>query len=598
MIELTDLSLLALVGLLGFGCQWLAVKLKLPAILFLLSVGLLLGPVAHIFDPDEVFGGLLFPYISLSVAIILFEGALTLSKRELTHIGRPVLNMVTWGILINASITTLAAHYIIGLSWAVSALFGAIMVVTGPTVVIPMLRAIRPQPKIGDALRWEGIVIDPIGALFAVLVYEFIVVSHSPLGLGEVVSVFLETVITGVMVGIIVGYTLGLLLRHHRIPESLQNFASLVIVCSAFAVSDAIMHESGLLAVTLMGIILANMEGVKIRSILGFKEDLTLVLVSVLFIVLAARVDFAGIVSVGWGALFLLLILQFVARPAKVFASFIGSNFTFRERAMVAWVGPRGIVAAAISAVFSLRLEELGVEGSELLVPLAFVVIIGTVVIQSLTARPIAVWLKVVQAKSEGVVIIGATTFSTAFASTLNQLEVPVLICDTNWDKLRAARTAGLPTYYGNPSSEHAENHLNFATFGMMLGLSDHHEYNLAQAIKFKDEFGERSIFRLPAHHSKGSEHKHIATDEFGGTKVFDEGLDALELKHLLAQGSLIKITRITEDYDMEKWQAANLKSAPLCKVEPAGKIVFFEPGKEVLVEPLDQLIYLTDRYE
>jgi len=226
-ITMSSLLMLATIGFVGFLCQWLANKVKLPAILFLLIVGLVLGPVFGVLQPDHLFGELLFPYISLSVAVILFEGALTLRFDELKEIGKPVRNMVTFGSLVNAAITTVATHYFIGLSWDLSALFGAIMVVTGPTVIMPMLKTVKPNHRISDVLRWEGIVIDPIGALFAVLVFEWIVIQSTSEHLSEIFLVFGHAVLIGSLVGLIGGYLFGILLRRHLISESLQNFASL-----------------------------------------------------------------------------------------------------------------------------------------------------------------------------------------------------------------------------------------------------------------------------------------------------------------------------------------------------------------------------------
>jgi len=417
---MSSLLMLATIGLVGFLCQWLANKVKLPAILFLLLTGLFLGPMIGVLNPDLLFGELLFPYISLSVAVILFEGALTLRFDELKEIGKPVRNMVSYASIVNAAITTVATHYFIGLSWELSALFGAIMVVTGPTVIMPMLKTVKPNHRISDVLRWEGIVIDPIGALFAVLVFEWIVVQSTSEHLSDVFFTFGKTIFIGTIVGLLAGYLFGQLLRRHLISESLQNFASLAVVCFTFALSDTLAHESGLLAVTIMGVLLANMRGVHIHSILEFKEDLTVVFVSSLFIVLAARLDFSAFAALGIGGVFVFLSMQFIARPAKVFLSFIGSDFTTKERAMVAWIGPRGIVAAAVTAVFALKLNEMNIAQAELLVPLAFSIIIGTVVFQSLTARPVAKLLGVAQPDTPGVLIVGANVFSIAVAHIMS----------------------------------------------------------------------------------------------------------------------------------------------------------------------------------
>jgi NhaP-type Na+/H+ or K+/H+ antiporter len=598
MEHITPLLLLGLIGLLGFLSQWLAEQVKLPAILFLLIIGILLGPILSVLNPDALFGELLFPYISLSVAVILFEGALTLSSHELKEIGRPVLKLISVGMLINGLITAVATHYIIGFSWAMSALFGAIMVVTGPTVIMPMLKAVRPQPKIGDALRWEGIIIDPIGALFAVLVYEFIIVIQLDAGYGEIAQVFFSTIGVGAAIGVAAGYGLGLLIRNHKIPEGIQNFAALAFVCFVFSLSDELMHESGLLAVTLMGIILANMRDVNTRAILGFKEDLTVVLVSVLFIVLAARIEFSGFVALGWGAVVLFLVMQFIARPINVFISFIGSDFSWQERALVAWIGPRGIVAAAVVAVFAIRMESLGHEDASLLVPLAFTIIIGTVFIQGLTARSIALRLGVAQPATDGVVIYGANGFSIQLAGLMNSLGIAVLLCDSNWDKLRQPRLLGINTYHGNPSSKDALKKIKLDNYGVFLGLADHYEANVSQANRFKEKFGERSVFILPVHNSHGNPERDLVTEDFSARTLFNDDLNSFQLARVIAFGGAVKTTKLSENFDFEKWREHAPNAAPLCVLTAAGKLKFAVSGEELSTQADDQIIYLANGFK
>lgn len=572
---MSDLMILAVIGMVGFLCQWLATRVRMPAIIFLLMAGILLGPVTGFIVPDDLFGSLLFPYISLSVAIILFEGALTLRLDQLNEIGKPVRRMLTTGVVVNIAIMSMAAHYLLNLSWSISFLFGALMVVTGPTVIAPMLKFVKVKPKIADVLRWEGILIDPIGALIAVLFYEWIVVQNSSIGVGEVFEVFTATIAVGLAVGIGFGYLFGLLLRKHLIPEELHNFASLALVCFAYAFSDSVMHESGLLAVTVMGLLLANMKGVHIHSILHFKEDLTTVFVSALFVVLAARLDFAGFAALGWSALLLLVVMQFVARPLKVLVSLHNSDFTLKEKAMVSWIGPRGIVAAAVSAVFALKLESLGLEGADKLVPLAFLIIIGTVLFQSLTASFVAKLLGVAQPKTNGVLLIGANLFSEALAKTLNENKVETIISDTSWDRLRRARISGLKTYYGNPSSDHASMHLPLSGLGYMLGLSGHYENDIAQAGRFMSEFGARNVFVLPPNQDPEKQHKHSMSSDYSGRTFIDLEHHSLELKQLMNQGWTIKVTELSEEFDYDNWKQKHQDARPLLAILSNGDISF-----------------------
>ena len=575
-MHLPDLLLLGLVGFFGFGCQWLAWRTRLPAILFLLLTGILLGPSFGILDPDKLFGELLFPLISLAVSIILFEGSLTLKRTELAEIGSTVRNMVTHGALVNMLVTTLATHYLTDLSWSLSALFGAIMVVTGPTVIMPMLRSVRPNAKIARTLRWEGIIIDPLGALFAVFVFEWIIAQQSSSNWLDVAWVFSETVVAGIALGVSAGYSFGLLLRHYWVPEHLQNYATIAMVVLTFAISNTTMHESGLLAVTIMGIWLANMPGVHIRHILHFKESLTLILVSVLFILLSARINFDALLQLGWGAVAVLLAIQFIGRPLKVFLSTLGSSFTLNERILLSWVGPRGIVAAAVSVAFALKMEALNIPNAELLVPLAFSVIIGTVVIQSATSRLLAVHLKVNQTDTQGYLVIGANPVAIAIAEALKGLKIDTILCDTEWEYISQARMKGLKTYYGNPISDHAETHIDLSTMGGMLGLAHFYSYNTAAALRFREDFGARKIFSLVTGTSKKSHNKHNISEFYKGRVLFDRDVTYSELLHRLKQGAQIKKTRLTDTYSFEQWQLDNPSSIPLFAVDEKNHLYWF----------------------
>ena len=550
------LLMLGAIGILGFFCQWLAWRSKLPAILFLLLCGILLGPTFHILDTDALFGDLLFPFVSLSVSIILFEGSLTLKRSELHDIGSTVRKMVSTGIFITATIVTLTVHYVVGLSWQLSALFGSIMVVTGPTVIMPMLRSARLNHKVARVLRWEGIIIDPVGALLAVLVFEFIVTQQTSTELSHVAVLFSSTIAVGTLTGLFSAFFLGQLLRHHWIPEYLQNFASLAFVCGTFAVSETMMHESGLIAVTIMGIWLANMKGVNIRSILHFKENLTIVFVSVLFIILAARLDFKQIEHLGWGSLIVLLVMQFVARPAKVFFSTRGTSFSFKEKLILSWIGPRGIVAAAVSAVFALRLEQLGVPQAELIVPLTFCIIIGTVVMQGTTARPLAVWLKVTEPNTKAYMIVGGNPVALTIAKALKDVEIETIVCDNYWDNIAAARMAGLKTYYGNPISNHADVYLDTSQYGGVLGLSYFHERNMAAALRYREDFGVDNVFCLASSVAdKNSEHAKVDR-KYSGHTLFGKTITYSVLNDAIGRGAQARKTQLTDNYTYENWLA------------------------------------------
>lgn len=558
-------ALLALggIGAAALGCQWLAWRLRLPAILFLLLAGILAGPVLHWLDPQVLFGHLLMPLVSLAVSLILFEGSLTLRFSEWKEIGSVVRSLVTIGALSTWVVIAVASHYLVDLDWNLAVLFGALTLVTGPTVIVPMLRVVRPKASIANILRWEGIVIDPIGALLAVVVFSYIISSD---GQGLIVGsgTFTGVITCGSALGLLGGWLFGQVLRRHWLPEYLQNFASLAAVLGVFIASNQLIQESGLLAVTVMGVCLANMKGVDVKEILHFKENLGVLLISGLFILLAARLDLQALIAFGPAVILLLLVIQFIARPLNVAISTYGSNLSWRERALLAWVAPRGIVAAAVSAIFAIRLSEAGHQGAELLVPLTFAVIIGTVVLQSATARPLARLLKVAEPAPNGFLIIGAHPAARAIGKALQQLGCRVLLADSSWENVRAARMDNLPTYFGNAASQHAEAHLDQVGLGFLLALSPAGELNTLACMRFRHEFHRQNLFAL----ASGLEHhrsdKHRASNEHRGHVLAADGLTYTKLANKLNQGAELYHTTLTSGFGWEDYQALHGERALL----------------------------------
>lgn len=552
------------IGATALGCQWLAWRLKLPAILFLLLSGIIAGPLLGWLDPQEMFGPLLMPLVSLAVALILFEGSLTLQLSEWHEIGSVVRRLVTIGALSTWAVITLATHWLLDFDWMLALLFGTLTLVTGPTVIMPMLRVVRPKASIANILRWEGIVIDPIGALLAVVVYSFIITSASGEGLSHSLRTFAGVIVCGTGLGVAGGWLLGQIMRRQWLPEYLHNLATLASVMGIFILANQVMHESGLLAVTVMGMWLANMPGVDVRNILHFKENLSVLLISGLFIVLAARLDLHAMIGLGPIVLLLLLVIQFIARPLNVALSTFGSNLNWRERTLLAWIAPRGIVAAAVSAIFALRLDEAGHEGALLLVPLTFAVIIGTVVLQSATARPLARLLKVAEPAPSGFLIVGANGPARAIGKALQQLGSRVLLTDSSWENIRAARMEGLPTYFGNPASQHADTHLDLVGLGYLLGLSPAGELNTVACMRFRDEFGKYRLFSLPSGLENKRTDKHRASHEHRGQVIGSQPLTYSQLANQLNQGAELYSTHLTESFSWPDYQTLHGDRATL----------------------------------
>lgn len=561
---------LQLAGLvtLGFAAQWLAWRVRLPAILFLLLIGLALGPGLGWLDPQAALGELFFPVVSLGVAVILFEGSATLRFDELAGVGGTVLRLVSIGALITLLVLAAAAHWIAGLPWELAALFGALTCVTGPTVIVPMLRSVRPNARVANVLRWEGIVIDPLGALFAVLVYGAIASRHE----GHSLTVFGLTSLVGAVAGAIGALTLAFLLRRQWLPEYLQSFGSLALVLLTFTLSNEIAHESGLLAVTVMGMILANLRGLAIDEILSFKEHLSTLLISALFILLAARLSWPLPPGALWSGLAILLVAQFLARPLAVLASSLGGGLSWRERALVAWIAPRGIVAAAVSALFALRLEREGIGGAELMVPLTFALIIGTVVLQSATAAPLARWLGVVAADPRGVLLIGANRVARAIARSLTAQGVAVVVADEDWSDIRVARMEGLRTWYGDPLSEHAERTLDLDGIGMLFALSSRRELNSLACVRYRAEFGRHRVYALRVAEGGNGRREHAQALRM--PQLFGADVTLALLEERLDQGWQVKNTRLSETFDLAAFLAQHGEEAlPLFSLDEQGRV-------------------------
>ncbi|MCW8193997.1 sodium:proton antiporter [Proteobacteria bacterium 005FR1] len=593
----SPIIIISVIGLVAFGCQWLAWRVKLPAILFLLAAGILLGPGLGFFSPDALFGELLFPLISLSVAIILFEGSLTLNFEEIRSQRKAVRRLVTLGAAVTWFVVAVATRYLFDVGWELSILFGALTVVTGPTVIVPLLRTVRPKASVASILRWEGILIDPIGALLVVVVFEIIAAQTQATGYWHGLYTFIKVMVAGTLFGVAGGAFLSFVLRRHWIPDYLLNLATLSLVFAVFSFADFIAHESGLLAVTIMGMWLANQKDIRIAEILNFKENLTVVLISGLFILLAARVTLDSIIALGWTPLWLLLVMQFVARPLSVWLSTIGSPLSWREKALLSWIAPRGIVAAAVSALFAIRLQIDGEADAGILVPLTFMVIIGTVVLQSATARLFAKGLGVAEPSPKGFLVVGANPVARALAGALNEHEFRTLLTDSSWENIRAARMEGLETFYGNPVSGYADQHIDLVGIGNLLAVSPLRGMNAVAAMRYQAEFGEQNVYTLLTSTEASVSEKHKITTEQRGFTLFGEDVTYSKLASLLAQGAEIRSTKLSEEFDFDDFLIEKgAEVIPLFGISPKGWLHAFVAEKELHPEPGWTLISLYTR--
>jgi NhaP-type Na+/H+ or K+/H+ antiporter len=590
----TRLVYLTAVFVLGFVAQWLAWRMRLPGILLLLLIGFLAGQFA---SPESLIEeDLLFAIVSLSVAVILFEGGLGLRLRHLRETGRAVFRLVTVGILITWLLTTLAAIFILGMETPIAILLGAILIVSGPTVIVPLLHQVRPVRRVGAVAKWEGIVNDPIGAVLAVLVLEAIL--SGGFHTATVVSV-VETVAVGGLLGTAAALLLTESLKRYWIPDFLQNLAFLATVVAVFTVSNLLQSESGLVTVTVFGIILANQKVTPIKHIMEFKENLRVLLISCLFILLASRLSLNDLTQLGLPGLGFLAVMLLVVRPATVFLSTWGTELKVREKLFLAWLAPRGIVAASVSSLFALKLTadsqmspEL-LQSVKLIVPATFIVIVGTVTVYGLTAGPLANWLRLADANPQGLLFAGASAPVRAIASALAKEGVPVLLVDTNQRELAVARMEGLPTFWASVLSEYARDELELGGIGRLLAMTPNDEVNALACQDFIDFFGRAEVYQLPTKASSTERRESVATHRLGRL-LFTVDLTYSRLAERFAQGATVKTTPLTAEFDYRAFRDRYTDTATvLFAVDEAGHVAIATVDTPLNPRPGHKLISL-----
>ncbi len=592
---------LASIIVLGILAQWLAWRWHLPAILLLLVFGFAAGPVFNILHPDTLFGEVLFPLVSVSVAIILFEGGLNLKFSEVRQTEGVISSLVTIGILVTWILASVGAKLFVGMGWETAILLGAILVVTGPTVIIPLLRQVRPAGNVGTIIKWEGIVNDPFGAILAVIVFEVIVAAEIHGG-SIILWGALKAFVFGSLIGIAGAILMVLLLRRYLVPDFLQNPVSLMVVVITYFASDVLQPESGLLAVTVMGVALANQRFVSIRHILEFKENLRVVLISSLFIILAARLPVAEMSFANVGPWLFVAFLIVIVRPAAVFVSTLRSNLKRREKLFLSWMAPRGIVAAAVSSVFGIRLMESGVAGAELLGPVTFQVIIATVAIYGLTAPWVARRLKLAQPNPQGVLLGGAHFWARQIGRVLKDEGFEVAVIDSNWGNITEARRDGCRSYYGSLLAEDILNRLQLSGIGRFLALTPNEEVNSLAALHFVDIFGRSEVFQLPkpsVDKDAGNKKRTAMPAHLRGRYLFDEKATYEYLTSRFRAGAIVKRTPLTDEFDYSDYRNMYGSSAiPLFVITDDGDLRVVTVEDEPNPKPGQTLISIVDPVE
>ncbi|ARI75974.1 cation:proton antiporter [Halobacillus mangrovi] len=584
-----------LIGILGVGSQWVAWRFRLPAIVVMSIVGLLAGPVLGIMNPEEDFGDLYKPIISLAVAVILFEGSLNLDFKEVRGLGRPVFRIVTIGAFLSWILGALAAHYVAGLSWAVAFVIGGLFIVTGPTVILPLLRQAKLKPRPAKILKWEGIIVDPIGALLAVFAFEIIeFILGTDVNPSALFTFFLASVFA-VLLGLVCGKGVGWMFETGYVPEFLKSPVVFTVVIACFTIADEVTHETGLLSVTAMGMTLANMHISSIADMRHFKENISLLLISTIFVMLTASltqetlVEIFNIQTIGF-----VLLMLFIVRPLSIFISTWGTDLSKSEKLLVGWIAPRGIVALTVASYFSSILLDSGFEDASILISITFALVFTTVVAHGFSIGWLSKKLGLSMEGPPGVLISGGSPFSTGIAKVLEELKVPVLIADSSWERLSKARSTGIKSYHGEILSEQTEYYLDMTPYEYLIAATELDSYNALVCTTFVPEFGRNNLFQLSLSNREGDNLEGLV-HTIGGRVLFKEGASWEDLNDMVENGYVFRKTNITEQYTYKKYLENIDEHALLLFIKkPTGKIEFYSSEVESRAENGDVVVSLT----
>ncbi|WP_080849175.1 cation:proton antiporter [Cytobacillus gottheilii] len=577
---------------LGIFSQWLAWRIQWPSIVIMTIAGLLIGPVMGLVNPQAGLGELYSPIISLAVALILFEGSTSLDIRELKGISKSVFRIVSLGALLAWIGGSLAAHFIAGLSLEISFIIGGLFVVTGPTVIIPMLRQAKLPPRVSSVLKWEGIIVDPIGPLLALFAYEIIKITSDPFQFTDFIPFFIDSILA-ISVGYTIGIVLSFLVSKGLFPEYLKSPIIFCFVLICFTFGEAIMHETGMLAVTVMGLTLARSKKYvhSIGSIGHFMENISVMLTSTVFILLTASLTRETIMDVfTWPILLFVFCMLFLVRPLSIWISTIGTELTLHEKTLVGWVAPRGIVALTVSGYFAELLSNDGYPYVSILTPLTLALVFITVCAHGFTIAPLARKLGLTTTDSPGAIMVGASSFSISFAKSLKDMGISVIITDTSDDKLFRARKLGIPTYHGEILSEHSEFEIDMSPYDSILALKGDAAYNALVCQTYVPEFGYNHIFSLPVGGHQ-TDHKEIPV-AIKGNLLFGEEETFTELNKKVNIGYTLQTITMEEKQTVLK-KDLQLDGIPLCIKRKNGNLTFVTLKDKMVLEAGDQVLLL-----
>jgi NhaP-type Na+/H+ or K+/H+ antiporter len=570
---------LVAVGVAGIGSQWLAWRFRIPGIVLLALVGLFMGPATGFLVPARDFGQLFEPIVAVAVAIILFEGGFTLNFQEIRHTSTAVRSLITIGAPLAWGLNTAAGYYIAGLPLPAAVILGGVLVVTGPTVILPLLRQSNLAQRPASLLRWEAIINDPIGALFAVLAFETLLVMHGDGSVPYLVVHALAALLIALGLGVLAGRGIVWAFNAGHVPEYLKAPVVLVVALATYVASQQVLEESGLLTVTVLGMTLANSKLDDIAEIRRFKETITTLLVAGVFVLLSASIDTSILQSLDWRAAAFVATMLFIVRPVTIFVATIGSGLSWQERALIAWIAPRGVVAIAITSFFASKLTGLYIDGSREMVGLALAIVITTVVLHGFTLAPLARHLGLAAEKRNGVVIVGASPWSVGLAQKLIDNGVPALIVDNKWKELREARAAGVPTHYGEILSEAAEFSLDLGGFGILLAATDNDSYNTLVLKHHAFDFGRQNVFQIaPANRPLGTA---VDTESTLGGWPLQASQESIRDFARDPHGPSFSATKLTAKFDLGQLTAGkHARWTPVLAIRPDKSVLMATPDK------------------
>ncbi|MCF1710064.1 cation:proton antiporter [Tabrizicola sp. J26] len=587
---MTAVQIMALIGVTGVSAQWLAWRFNMPAIVLMLVTGVLIGPGLDLFRPDRDIGKLHEAMVTLAVAIIMFEGGLSLRLKSLADAAIGVRRLIFPAAPLAWLFSTLALHYVAELSWASSCVFGGIMIVTGPTVIAPLLRQARLARRPAAMLQWEAIVNDPLGAMAAVLAFSTVMVLHSRSTAFESFVEVLVGISFALLLGFLVGRAIVLTFKRGMVPEYMKVPVMFVTVLGVFALADSLLHEGGLLAVTVLGMVIANADLPSYQEIRRFKEHATILLVTGVFIILAADLNVDELRLLDARAVAFVAVLVLVARPAAVLLSLIGTPIPMRERLLVAFTGPRGVVLMAVAGLFGTWLADLGIEDAHRIGPLAFLVVSSTVVLHGFTLSPLARLLGLRVAETPGVLIVGGSPFTAALGEALVRANVPVLVTDLNMRNLLHPRLAGLKVYCGHALAEAADQSLEMTGFGTLIVASDNDAYNTLVASDLAPEFGRNNVFQVAP--ERADSHRYALPKSLSG-RSFASRLTYDALSEMMDKGGRVTVTHFKPEFPFERWSEAHPDAVPIATCAPNGRIRVLRDGQAPHLAPGHALIAL-----